>query len=60
MTKHMDSKLNLSQKDSIICYRTILEKVYCDGQVSGAGSTAETNYKNIEEALADLKKVVEL
>jgi hypothetical protein len=30
----------------------------CDGQVSGAGSTALTNYKNISEALKEIKRII--
>jgi len=37
--------------------REVLEKVYCDGQVSGAGSTAQTNYKDMDEALVALDKL---
>jgi molybdenum-dependent DNA-binding transcriptional regulator ModE len=38
--------------------KKILEKVYCDGQVSGAGSTALTNYKDIFQALKEIKQII--
>ena len=36
----------------------VLKKVYCDGQISGANSTAKTNYESVDEALHDLKRIV--
>jgi len=42
--------------------REILEKVYCDGQVSGAGSVFfinNTNYECVEQALCDLAEIFE-
>ena len=40
--------------------REILEKVYVDGQISGAKSTAGTNYKDTAEGLADIIKILEV
>jgi|26BtaG_2_1085354.scaffolds.fasta_scaffold02508_12 hypothetical protein len=36
----------------------VLEEVYCDGQISGANSTAKTNYKDMPQVLSQLKELV--
>ena len=40
-------------------FKGILEAVYMDGVVKGAGSVAKPNYVNVKEALLDLRKRVE-
>jgi molybdenum-dependent DNA-binding transcriptional regulator ModE len=38
--------------------KKVLEKVYCDGQISGASSTAITNYRDIFQALKEIKQII--
>ena len=44
----------LTHKDKV---REILKGVFCDGQVSGEKSTANTNYRNIDHALSEIEKI---